>query len=151
MADNKSQSTEIERHRRPGDLVFAIVVLMVSVFLLSQLGEQTKWVKRTQLFSQPAFWPAASLIGMVFFGILHAIGSWRMPKSGHRMLELVHWSKSLVIVFWFMIYVLAVPYAGYLLSTIAFTLLLAVHMGYRDKKGFVQILSVCENTRRDDL
>ena len=46
----------------PGDIVFAWVLLIISVFLLSQLFEQTAYKPRGKLFAQPRFWPAVSLI-----------------------------------------------------------------------------------------
>ena len=64
-----------KRERRCGDLVFAILFLLFSVVLLSQLDDQTQWVKKGKLFSQPSFWPAVGLIGMTFFGAMHLLGS----------------------------------------------------------------------------
>ena len=44
------------------------------------------------------------------------------------------WLRSLEYAVWFMIYVAAVPLLGYLLSTILFSLLLALRAGYSGKK-----------------
>ena len=74
----------LQRERLPGDLVFAVVFLLISVILVSQLGDQATWVKRTKFFAQPAFWPTVSLIGMLFFAFLHCLGSWLSPKTPGR-------------------------------------------------------------------
>ena len=64
-----------KRYRRPGDIVFAWVLLAVSLLLLSQIMDQTTWRNGGKLFAQPRFWPAVSLSGMAFFAALHLLGS----------------------------------------------------------------------------
>ncbi len=123
-----------KRYRRPGDLVFAVAFLAVSIFLLSQLGTETKWVKRTKLVAQPAFWPAVSLIGMTFFAALHWLGSICSPRIHGRLAEVAFWARSFEYALWFMIYVTVVPRLGYLPSTLLFAVLLALRVGYRSPK-----------------
>ncbi|MCP5087063.1 MAG: tripartite tricarboxylate transporter TctB family protein [Rhodobacteraceae bacterium] len=120
-----------KRYRRPGDLVFAVVFLAFSIFLLSQIGAETKWVKRTKLVAQPAFWPAVSLIGMVFFASLHWLSSALSPRIYGRLAEVTFWARSLEYAFWFMAYVTIVPWLGYLPATPLFAVLLALRVGYR--------------------
>ncbi len=119
------------RDRRPGDLVFAYAFLAFCAFLLANLGDQTKWVDRTMLVAQPAFWPTLSLIGMTFFAALNLIGSLSSPRIFGRMKELALWMRSLEFVAYFLIYVSVVPIIGYLLSTIVFALFLTFRLGYR--------------------
>ena len=126
-----------QRERKPGDLVFAIAFLVLSLFLLSQLGDQTEWVKRTKLFAQPAFWPAVSLIGMSIFAALHYLGSIMSPRIAGRISELSFWLKSLEFAAWFMLYVWLVPITGYLPTTILFALLLTFRVGYREKHMYI--------------
>ena len=131
-----------QRERRPGDFVFAVFFLAISVLLLLQIGDETKWIKGTKLFSQPRFWPAVSLGGMVLFSAAHFLGAAFSAKPGGRTAELLFWAKSIEYALWFMLYVWLVPIVGYLPSTIAFTLILTYRIGYRDKKMFISALIV---------
>lgn len=124
------------RDRRPGDLVFAVLFLLIAIFLLSQLGEETKWVKRTKFFAQPAFWPTVSLAGMAFFAALHYLGSVLSPKLAGRMPEVMLWLRSIEYAGWFLVYVWVVPKIGYLGATLLFTLVLTYRVGYREKRMF---------------
>ena len=124
------------RERRPGDLIFAVVFLVLAIFLLSQLGEETKWVKRTKFFAQPAFWPTVSLIGMTFFAALHYIGSVISPKQPGRGVEVMLWLRSIEYAAWFLAYVWIVPKIGYIGATVLFMLLLTWRVGYREKRFF---------------
>lgn len=124
-----------KRVRQPGDLVFAIGFLALSVFLLSNLGAETKWTPRTKLFAQPAFWPAVSLIGMTGFAVLHWIGSISSPRIFGRLKEVAFWLRSAEYALWFMVYVAMVPLLGYLLATILFTVCLTLRSGYRSLKS----------------
>ncbi len=127
----------LERERRAGDLVFAIFFLLLALFLVSQLGEETKWVKRTKFFAQPAFWPTVSLIGMAIFAFFHCLGSLVSPRTGGRKAEVSLWFRSLEYAGWFLAYVWIVPKIGYLASSLLFTLLLTWRVGYREKRMFV--------------
>lgn len=120
-----------KRSRRPGDLVFALVMVAFSVFLLSQLSTQTTWRGNGHLFAQPRFWPAVSLIGMVVFAAIHLLSSALSERVEGRWSEVVSWASSLEYAFWFILYAFAVPYSGYLPTTIIFALLLGLRAGYR--------------------
>jgi hypothetical protein len=132
--------TLFKRDRRCGDLVFAVLFLLIALFLLTQLGEETKWVKRTRLFSQPAFWPTVSLIGMSFFAFLHFLGSICSKRILGRMVEVFFWIRSIEYALWFLVYVWAVPVIGYLVSTLLFIGLLNIRLGYRDPKIILSAL-----------
>jgi len=119
------------RYRRPGDLVFALLFLFVSIFLLSQLGEQVEWPGGGKLVAQPGFWPAISLVGMTFFAALHYIGSALSPRIPGRWQEVGFWLRGLEFAGWFMVYVWVVPRLGYLPTTLLFMPLLALRAGYR--------------------
>ncbi len=123
-----------KRYRRPGDLVFATVFLLVSLFLLSQLGKQTVWANGTQLFAQPRFWPAVGVIGMVGFGTLHFLSSVASDRIPGRWQEVGFWLRGFEYIVWFLAYVWLVPYAGYLLATVGFMVVLTARLGYRDPK-----------------
>ena len=131
MALSSSLNRFLARERRPGDLVFAIAFFLFALFLLSQLGEQTQWTKRTKFFAQPAFWPAVGLIGMCVFGLGHAVGSFVSRKHPGRAQEILLWGRALEYAVWFMAYVWVVPIIGYLPATLLFTVSLTYRLGYR--------------------
>lgn len=115
---------------RAGTLVFAIGFLILSLYLLSQIGAETKFSSRGQLFAQPRTWPAIGVIGMVVFSLAFVATSWRSGLTGAGR-EAFTWARSLEYLIWFMVYVTLVPIIGYLPATIGFTTALAVRLGYR--------------------
>ncbi|WP_166418757.1 tripartite tricarboxylate transporter TctB family protein [Cochlodiniinecator piscidefendens] len=122
-----------KRYRRPGDIVFAVVFLLFSLFLLSQLGEQTQVVNRTKWFAQPSLWPRIAIYCMVVFAILHMVSSAVSPRIPGRWPEVIFWLRSLEYVAYFLIYVIMVPWIGYLPSTVLFAVFLAIRVGFRNK------------------
>ena len=106
--------------------MFAWFCLICSVFLLSQIYDQTVYKVGAKLFAQPRFWPAVSL--------LHLLGSAFSQRIEGRWREVWLWISSLEYAGWFMAYAFAVPYAGYLPTTILFAVLLALRVGYRSAK-----------------
>ena len=120
-----------KRYRRPGDIVFAVVFLAFSAFLLSQLGRQVSWTGGNSLFARPVFWPAVSLISMTGFAALHLIGSLASPRIPGRWREVAFWLSGLEYAAWFMAYVWLVPLLGYLLATVLAALFLSLRAGYR--------------------
>lgn len=131
MSRVKTLQSLFKRYRRPGDIVFAWIALVVSVFLLSQLMDQTAWRNGGKLFAQPRFWPAVSLSGMALFAALHLLGSALSERIHGRWQEVWLWITSLEYAGWFIAYAVLVPYAGYLPSTILFAVALALRAGYR--------------------
>lgn len=122
-----------KRYRRPGDIVFAWAALIISVFLLSQLMDQTTWRAGGKLFAQPRFWPAVSLIGMTGFAALHLLGSAMSDRIEGRWQEVAYWLASLEYALWFVVYAFVVPYAGYLPTTVLFVIILVLRAGYRSR------------------
>ncbi|MEY8827168.1 tripartite tricarboxylate transporter TctB family protein [Sedimentitalea sp. XS_ASV28] len=122
------------RYRRPGDVVFALAFLALSVFLISQLGEQTEVTKRTKWYAQPALWPTISLYAMCAFAFLHWLSSAMSPRIAGRWKEVALWLRSLEYVAYFLIYVIAVPVLGYLPSTMIFCVFLAIRTGFRQAR-----------------
>lgn len=116
---------------KPGEMLFVGLLFAASAFLLSQIGEQAKFSAKGKLFAQPAFWPGVSVIGMVGFTALHLLTHMRQRAKSGLGDEVVIWLRALEFVGWFMVYVVLVPRLGYLPSTVLFTFLLALRMGYR--------------------
>ncbi len=131
MSRVKTLQALFKRYRRPGDIVFAWIALVVSVFLLTQLWDQTAWRGGQKLAAQPRFWPAVSLIGMVAFAALHLLGSALSERIGDRWREVWLWFCAFEYAGWFVVYAMAVPLAGYLPTTVIFAILLTVRVGYR--------------------
>lgn len=136
-------ATERERRfagPRRGQILFALGFVALSVLLLAQIGSQTRWTERTAFFSQPRFWPAVGLGGMVLLGGLHLKRlPWRRLTLDDRA-ELRRWASVLEYAVWFLVYVLLVPLLGYLPVTLLFVPLLAWRMGYRS--GFMMGISL---------
>lgn len=134
-------SSDIQKRRLNGRILFAVLFLAISVLLLSQIGSQAKFSSAGKLFAQPAFWPAVSLFGMVFFAIAHIIvllrrgghneegdGRDQLAEQGFGRFE---WLRLAEFFGWFMVYVTLVPRAGYLPATVLFSVALAYRVGYR--------------------
>ena len=135
MAQYKSLKALFKRYRRPGDIVFAWVFLAFSVFLLSQIANETAINSGGKLYARPWFWPAISLTGMTFFSALHLLGSLLSERIEGRWTEIAFWARSIEYGIWFLIYAQVAPYAGYLLTTIAFLVVLVVRVGFFDRKS----------------
>ena len=131
MSRVKTLQSLFKRYRRPGDIVFAWIILVMSVFLLSQLMDQTAWRNGGKLFAQPRFWPAVSLSGMSVFAAFHLLGSALSERIHGRWQEVWLWISSLEYAGWFIAYAVVVPYAGYLPSTVIFAVTLTLRAGYR--------------------
>ncbi|GIX13415.1 MAG: hypothetical protein KatS3mg118_1374 [Paracoccaceae bacterium] len=123
-----------KRYRRPGDLFYAIICVLFSVFMVFSLRSQTVWVDNTKLFAQPAFWPHLAAWAMLAFSLLHLLSTLVSPRLAGRWQEVWFWIRSAEFALWFMGYVVIVPLLGYLPSTILFTVALSLRLGYRGPK-----------------
>lgn len=126
-----------QRYRRPGNLFFASLFLGISLVLLFNIQTQSQWLNGTKWSSQPALWPMISIFGMTFFALLNWTSAIVSPKIEGRWQEVGYWLKAFEYVGWFMAYVIAVPIAGYLPSTIMFCLMLCYRTGYRSRRMFL--------------
>ena len=126
----KTLQDMFRRYRRPGDVVFAVSLFAFALFLLSQIGTETTAVKRTKWFAQPSLWPTIAIWGMVIFSGLHLLSSVISTRIPGRWKEVSFWLMSLEYVAYFLIYVVAVPWLGYLPSTMLFAVFLAVRTGF---------------------
>lgn len=131
MSRVKTLQSLFKRYRRPGDIVFAWVVLALSLFLLLQLFQQTEVRSGAKFAAQPRFWPAVSLSGMTFFALFHLLGSAWSERIEGRWSEVLLWARSVEYAVWFIAYAAIVPYAGYLPTTLIVALLLTIRVGFR--------------------
>ncbi len=127
----KTLQDMFRRYRRPGDIVFALLFFAFALFLLTQIGAETKVVKRTKWFAQPSLWPTIAIWGMVIFSGLHLLSSVLSPRIPGRWREVGFWLMSFEYVVYFLIYVVAVPWLGYLPSTMLFAVFLALRTGFQ--------------------
>ncbi len=134
LVQTKTLKQLFQRYRRPGNFFFASVFLAISLVLLSQLGSQVVWKPATKWSSQPALWPTIAIIGMTIFAILNWLSAFLSPRIEGRWQEVATWARAFEFVLWFMAYVFLVPLLGYLPSTMLFTVILCLRMGYRNPK-----------------
>ena len=117
-------------HAKPATLVFALLFVLASVVLLSQLGTQTTWSAGKPLTAQPRFWPSVGLIMMLGFGALHL---WQVRSTRHEgtLSEVTLWLRGLEYVAWFIGYVFLVPILGYLPASVLIAVALVLRLGLR--------------------
>lgn len=132
------QDTSDERKLRPGELAFTLFLTVVAILLLSLITEETKIYKRLKLPTQPGFWPAIGLGGMVLCGIILSISGWRQKNRtksvNNDLREILFVARAGEFLLWFMVYVWITPWTGYLFSTVIFIMCLAWRAGYRSTK-----------------
>ncbi|MEM7300321.1 MAG: tripartite tricarboxylate transporter TctB family protein [Pseudomonadota bacterium] len=116
-----------------GQNIFALIALVLTLVLLSQIAGQTRWTGGAKLFAEPRFWPAVGLISMTVFLALHVWQLERRIPASMDWKEARSWLRPLEFVAWFMAYVWLVPVIGYLLATFLFVPLLCWRSGYRSR------------------
>lgn len=126
--------------RKPGELLFCAAFVIFAAGLLSMMGWQTSWLDGRGLAAQPRLWPSISLGGMVLFGGTLWLRTRQMVRTPGRWREAGVWALSLEFVGWYVLYVLAIPILGYLLSTILFCTLLTMRLGYRSRLAILSAL-----------
>jgi len=131
MSDTPSGTTRI--HRR-GQLLFALIFVLFSGFLLISYPAQTTWAEKTRLFAQPGFWPAVGVGGMFGFGLLHALQLKRKRFVRTDWDEGKRWLQVFEFAAWFLVYVFAVPVIGYVFGSLIFLPALIWRMGYRSRR-----------------
>lgn len=120
-----------KRERRPGDLVFAVLFVIIALALTAALPAQAKFVQGMKFIAQPAFWPVVGVSMMLGFGSIHIVSSLLSPRTIGRLREVSLWIRSLEYVVWFYVYVITIPVLGYLPSTLIFVVSLCLRLGYR--------------------
>lgn len=123
--------------RKPGELLFAMLILALALLLISQIGHQTSWLPGKGLAAQPRLWPLIGLGTMSIFGALHLWSTSHNRRTPGRWREALIWVSSLEYVAWYLLYVASVPYAGYLLATLIFCLFLTWRAGFRSARPFL--------------
>ncbi|MFV0492798.1 MAG: tripartite tricarboxylate transporter TctB family protein [Pseudorhodobacter sp.] len=127
--------------RQTGDTTFGTICLLISLFLFSQMWNQTTWVDGQGFAAQPGFWPRLAVIGMVLFSTLNLYFSIRDPGAEERLTglgeEVLLWIRSLEFGLWFMVYVFATPIIGYMPASVLFAVALSLRVGYRSSQALI--------------
>lgn len=134
MSDRHDVSEIIKPPHHRAEVVFAITSFAVAVFLATQWSSQTVWTEGQPWSRQPGLWPLIAIAGMLGFGALELIAClWRNLKrgGGDVVEEVLYWIAATEYLLWYMAYVLATPWLGYLPTTVIFATLLALRLGYR--------------------
>lgn len=130
------QDTNQEQKLRPGEFAFTLFLTVAAIVLLSLITEETKFYKRLKLPTQPGFWPAIGLGGMLLCGTILSFTGWRQWKkarsSSDDIAEIMFVARAGEFMLWFMVYVWITPWTGYLFSTVVFMVCLAWRAGYRN-------------------
>ena len=113
-----------------------MLFLAFAIFLLVSIGSQTRFGSGGGFFAQPRVWPAIGIGCMLIFGLAQLALGWRSSWTGTSR-EVLTWLASLEYLAWFMVYVAAVPLAGYLPTSMVFTTLLAIRQGYRSSTALL--------------
>ncbi|MEL6642165.1 MAG: tripartite tricarboxylate transporter TctB family protein [Pseudomonadota bacterium] len=120
--------------RVSGQVVFVIFALIVSVILLSQIGNQTEWnANARNIAAQPRLWPAIALAVMVTSFALHWRLMQRRRPNSLDWIEARRWIEPLEYLGWFLVYVFAVPRLGFLPMSILCACALTWRLGYRSR------------------
>ena len=127
-------------------MFFALLLTVGSILLLSMIGDQIKYFSSKPFFKQPGLWTGIGLVGMVLSGSLYSLEQWigksKLPKTDQTLFaELWLWVRCVEYLLWFMAYVLAVPWIGYLTATVVLGLLLTFRLGYREKFFYIAIIA----------
>ena len=137
MRDDANQKPHIfPEGRRPGEILFCTLMLVIGLMLIGAIGWQTIWVPGKGLATQPRFWPSVSLGGIVVFAALQWVFRFRVLRTPGRWHEALIWIGSLEYIGWYLLYVWSIPMIGYLPATIIFCLGLIWRVGYRRAMAF---------------
>lgn len=127
------------RNWNPAESFFAILMLLLSLSLLALIQDQVVFYSDKPLHKQPGLWSAIGLIGMSISSLFYLVSLWlsksTLPRTNYSLIsEVWVWCRSIEFLLWFMIYVYIVPILGYLPSTVLFSLLLLMRLGYRKRQ-----------------
>ena len=135
MSDDHHDLSELTHppHHR-AEIVFAVASFLVAVALAAMWSSETAWANGQPWSRQPGLWPLIAIVGMLVFGageLVACLVRNARAGGGNVLAELGTWAKAGEYVAWFLIYVMAVPYIGYLPASVLFATLLAFRLGYR--------------------
>lgn len=123
------------RTRSAGQVGFVLAALALALLLLVNLRGQTLWVENTKSFAaQPRFWPAVAIVVMVAGFGAHLLRMRRRRFNAADRIEMRRWVEPLEYAGWFMAYVFAVPWVGFLPMSLLLACAMAWRLGYRSRR-----------------
>jgi len=134
MSDTHDPTEMIRPPHHRAEIVFAVAAFLIAVALAAQWSSQTTWAEGRPWSRQPGLWPLIAIAGMLVFGAGELVAClWRniTRGGGSALAEVLHWLAAAEYLLWYMAYVLATPWIGYLPATVIFATLLALRVGYR--------------------
>ena len=148
-ASTHRASDILQTQRQRGDLLFALVLCLVTLFLISQIGEQTRWFNRVNLTLQPRFWPVVILALLAVFSgwyFVDALRARRKPDALDTDLfpfdELMLWARPVEFGAYFLVYAALIPWLGCLFTTLLFMPLLGWRVGYREVRRLLLLAGI---------
>ncbi len=97
------------RSRAAIDFFCAAFIVLVTLVLVSQLGSQTRWLKRADLVMQPGFFPAIGLLVMGVPALVLSVVSFRQIRSGIELesprIIIAGFHRCCEFAVWFLVYV----------------------------------------------
>ncbi|HPD92932.1 MAG: tripartite tricarboxylate transporter TctB family protein [Rhodobacter sp.] len=129
-----SELTHPPHHR--AEIVFAVVSFLIAVALALAWSTETQWIDGQAWSRQPGLWPLIAVVGMLVFGIGELVACLirNLRNGGGDVLaEVALWARAGEYLAWFLVYVLATPWIGYLPATAIFMTALAWRLGYRGR------------------
>lgn len=137
MSDETHDLSEFthQPHTR-AEIVFAVVSFGVALVLAALWSTETTWIDGQPWSRQPGLWPLIAVVGMLLFGageLVTCIARNLRKEGGSVLAELGLWARAAEYGLWFMAYVLATPWIGYLPATVIFTTALSLRLGYRGR------------------
>ena len=134
MADPAADRLHPPHHR--AELAFALAAFAVAVGLALAWRGQTVWVDGRLPLRQPGLFPAVAIGLMLVFGagnLAACLIRNARTRGAPALPELARWAAAGEFLGWYLAYVLAVPWLGYLPATVLFTAALAFRLGYRGR------------------
>lgn len=149
QAKGHSASDILQTQRQRGDLLFALVMCLFTLFLISQIGEQTRWFNRVNLTLQPRFMPVIILALLALFSGWYLIAGWFERRKTSALdtdlfpfSELLLWARPLEFAVYFLVYATLIPWLGYLPATLLFMPLLGWRVGYRKSTHVLLLVGI---------
>ena len=119
----------------------AAFIVLVTLVLVSQLGSQTRWIKRADLVMQPGFFPALGLLVMGLPAVILSVVSYRQMRSGIDLesprIIVAGFHRCCEFAVWFLFYVYIIRWVGYLMATLLFMPALSLRVGFRGVRWMV--------------
>ena len=138
---SRAEDELFDSSQKNGEIVFSAFLLIIALLLLALIGQQTSYIKGMAFVSQPRFWPGLCLFGFALFSAVHFFNVFKTFDSATQkqatLDEVRNWVSPLEYAIYFMAYVYATQWLGYLFSTLIFSTFLVKRCGYYGQRWTV--------------